>query len=404
MAAEQKQARVLTKSEQKQAIKGTQKPKKNIIKNYLESPFALEWPELTTVDEEEITALVQKTCSGLRKLECKPPWKKVAKYKGAARKSFLKDFDKKFQENLDLDSIKQLNKRKEALSHLIFGYNAVMRALEKDCVAGILVKKNVEPVFVTKTFLPGCSKKCIPLVPLNDLDMVLKDKMTLALPHACMVLGLKPSVKEESNLFYPLFVKMCEALKVEEEEIDKDSEDELESSAVDDQENEIPEVLFKLSETEISSYHLKRNCNKGKRAFIPGAKEMPVKDSNLSADFVGFKSLEGQHSTLRLRGAESKKIDENASENAKGAAAVDEHIDFSSMILIDASGDENQLTESFSVKGTTFGAGKLTNKNSHKAKRKSKKHDHSPYVPAKTKRLKGNPNRKATVKQNLVLQ
>lgn len=396
MAGEQKQARILTKSEQKQAIKGTQKPKKNIIKNYLESPFALEWPELTTVDEEEITALVRKTCSGLRKLECKPPWKKVSKYKGAARKSFLKDYNKKFQENLDPDSIKQINERKEALSHLILGYNAVMRALEKDCVAGILVKKNVEPVFVTKIFLPGCAKKCIPLVPLNDLDMVLKDKTTLALPHACMVLGLKPSVKEESNLFYPLFVKMLEALNVV-EEMDEDSEDEVESSAV-DQENEIPKVSFKLSETEISSYHLKRNYSKGKRAFIPGAQEMPVKDSDLSVDFLGFKSLETQHSTLKLHDAESKKIVASTSENPKGAAAVDEKIDFGSMILIDASGDEKQLTESGSVKDTTSDVEKLTTKNSHKAKRKSKKSVHSPYVPAKTKRLKGNPNRKAKSK------
>lgn len=399
MASEQKQVRILTKGEQKQTIKGIQKPK-NIIKNYLESPFALEWPKLTTSVEEEITALVQKSCLGLRKVECKPPWKQVAKYKGADRKSFLKEYDNKFQENLDPECRKQNNKRKEALSHLIFGYNAVMRALEKDCVAGILVKKNVEPVFVTKTFLPGCAKRCIPLVPLNDLDMVLKDKETLALPHTCMVLGLKPSVKEESNLFYPLFIKMCEALSVVEEELDKDSseEEDSETSVVDDQENESSKVSFKLSATKISSYHLKRNCSKGRRAFIPGAQEMQMKDSYLSVDFVGFKSWETQHSTLGLHDAEPEKTVENKSENLKAAAVVDENIDFSSMILIDASGDENLLTESGKLKSKTSGVEKLTNKDSQKAKRKGKKFDHNPYVPAKTKRLKGNPNRKAKVK------
>lgn len=393
MASEQKQVRILTKNEQRQAIKGIiKKPKKNIIKNYLESPFALEWPELTPDDEEAITALLQKSCAGLRKLECKPPWKQVAKYKGAERKSFLKECHMKFQENLDPDSKKQNDKRKEALSHLIFGYNAVMRALEKDDIAGILVKKNVDPVFVTKTFLPGCAKKCIPLVPLNDLDMVLKDKETLSLPHACMVLGLKTSVKEESNLFYPLCAKMCEALNVEEENMSEDGEnDEVESSAACNLEKKKPKCTYKLSDTEISSYHLKRS-SKGTRAFIPRAQELEVKDSDLNMDFVGCKSQAAQDKRQGV--AQSNKTVDTKSRSFSRAAIVSKDFDFSSMIVIDASGDENHSIESDSMKDKASNVEKLSTKASHKTKRKAKKVDDIPYVSAKAKRLKGNPNRK----------
>lgn len=395
MASEQKQVKILTKDEQRKTLKGIQKPKKNIIKNYLESPFALEWPELSTSDEEAIIALIQKTCKGLRKLECKPPWKQVARYKGAERKSYLKECHIKFQENLDPDSKKQNDKRKEALSHLIFGYNAVMRALEKDGVAGILVKKNVDPVFVTKSFLPGCAKKCIPLVPLNDLDLLLKDKETLGLPHACMVLGLKTSVKEESNLFYSLYIKMCEALCVEEEDMNKDvyEDDELENSAADDMESKNSKCSYKLSETEISSYHLKRK-GKGTRAFIPHAQEPEVKNSDLNVDFVGFKSLEDQNNKLIQEKAESRKTMRGKLKNFNRAASVNEDVDFSSMILIDASGDENHSMEIDKVKEEASDTKELTNKASHKTKRKIKKTNDDPYVSANTKRLKGNPNRK----------
>ena len=390
MASEQKQMKVLTKGQQKQTIKGIHKPKKNIIKNYLESPFALEWPELTTEDEEKLTALVRESCSGLRKVECKPPWKQVAKHKGADRKAFINEYNKKFQENLDPDAIKQNNKRKESLSHLIFGFNAVMRALEKDCVAGILVKKNVDPGFVTKSFLPGCAKKCIPLVPLYDFDLLMKDKETLGLPHACMVLGLKPSVKEEANLFNPLYLKMCEALSVEEEEIDEDvSDDDIQSSTVDDQESESSKISYKLSESEIKSYHLKRSGIQGRRAFTPHAQQMQVKDENVSVDFVGFNSLETQHTTLKLHDAESGKIAEDQSKNLKESAVVD----FSNMILIDPSGDENQTIECDKLNDKTSVVKKLPNKISSKAKRKAKNVVKDSYVPAKTKRLRGNPNR-----------
>lgn len=389
MTSEVKPVRILTKSEQKQTIKGVQKPKKNIIKNYLESPFALEWPKLTPEDEEEVAALLRKSCLGLKQLYSKPPWKEVGKYKGDERKAFLKEHYKQFLENLDPDSIKMNKKREEALSHMIFGYNSVMRAMEQDRVAAILLEKNVKPNFVTKAFLPGCAKKCIPLVPLTDLEKVLRDKETLALPHTCMALGLKPSVKDESNLFYQLYTKVCEALSVEECDGDssEDEEDCREVPDTDTEEKERPKPSNQPTEVDISSCHLKRSNIKGRRAFIPGMKELQMNESNLDDDFLSFGTMQNQQELLKLQASTTKP--NKASENLQTIPAVDENIDFSSMILLDASGDQNPLVKKSNAE-------KLA-KNKGKVKQKRKKPDSDPYVPAKTKLLKGNPNRKGRV-------
>lgn len=394
-----KNVRILTKSEQRQTIMGAQKSKKPTIKTYIESPFVLEWPKLTPEAEKEITTLLQKSCLGLQKFDRKPPWKQVSKYKGAERKEFLQLHYKKFQESLDPENIKKNKQREEALSSLIFGYNAVMRAMEQDRVAGILLKKNVKPDFVTKAFLPGCANKCIPVVPLSDLEKVLQDKDTLAIPHACMVLGLKPSVKDESNIFYPLFAKMCEALLVEEceEDSSENEEDCTEIPATNGEEKGNPKRL-NLSEVDISSYHLKRNGTKGRRAFVPGTNALQKNESHQSDDFMSLGLMQNHQEGNKVQSitTKSERETENKSENLKTSLIIDENTDLSSMIIVDASGDENPLVGSSLVKHRPPDAEKPA-KNNGKAKQKRKEMDSSSYVPAKTKLIKGNPNRKGKV-------
>lgn len=392
MASEVKPVRILTKSEQKQTIKGVQKPKKNIIKNYLESPFALEWPKLIPEDEEEVATLLQKSCLGLKQLYSKPPWKQVVKYRGDERKAFLKEHYKQFFENLDPDSIKMSKEREEALSHLIFGYNSVMRAMEQDRVAAILLEKNVKPNFITKAFLPGCANKCIPLVPLTDLEKVLQDKETLALPHTCMALGLKLSVKDESNLFYPLYTKMCEALSVEESDGDNSEDEDCgEVPNTDTKEKERPKPSDQPSEVDINTYHLKRTNIKGRRAFIPGMKGSQMNKSKIDDDFLSFGTTIQNEQEIQKVEASTTKLN-MVSENLQKIPVVDENMDFSSMILLDASGDENPLVEKSYAEKPAKNKEKVKQK-----KQKRKKPDFDPYVSAKTKLLKGNPNRKGKV-------
>lgn len=411
MASQPKFARTLTKNEQKKTIKGIQKPKKNVVKNTLESPFALDWPVISSEHEGEIRSLLQKSCSGLKKLTCKPPWKEVVKFKGADRKAFLKEYQKRFLENLDPSDVERNKEREDSLSHLIFGFNAVMRTLEKGCIVGVLVKKNVEPPFIVKAFLPCCANKGIPLVPLDDLDGLLKSEETLAIPHACMVLGLKPSVKDERSRFYSLFAKMCEVVHVEtEDDSDEDfvaekMECSIENSTEDDKENKKFMTNSQLTVEQIQLYHLKRT-HKGKRAFIPGKrKEQNVDIMGFGSNFISFgrtemevfPNTEKQQLDRKPTKLFKKKLKET--KKKKVSHSTLETVDSSSMFFLDdGSNDEaayqergkNDKQESSGLELKTDGKEKCLKKKKAKVK-KSKPLN---YVSAKAKKVKSNPNRK----------
>lgn len=442
MASCVKAAKTLSKAEQKKSIKGLKKSKRMTVKNTLESPFALDWPVIDVKHEEEIMSLLEKSCSGLKGISCKPPWREVQKYKGAERKAFLEDFKQKFHETLDADAKRQNKEREDALSNLIIGYNAVMRALEKDCVCAVLVKKNVEPSFLVKTFLPGCANGCIPLVPLNDLDGTLKRQDTLALPHMCMVLGLKHSVSQDSNRFYSLYSKMCEAVNISTEDVtDEESEEQWECSAqvpaIEDKENSIHQYE-QLTDEQVQSYHLKR-IHKNKRVFVPGErKDNQVISKVTGADFIGLGSavsdeipklrMERLFSKRQSRLAAKKvsKKERRVSQRQRRLAAkkvpkkevkqktsVKQEIpqeqeisqsdletkDFSSVFFIDETGDHTVLLEEEAkveeeVSKEETGARVQLVKGEGKRKLKEKRSvNKNPYVPAKTKRVKSNPNR-----------
>lgn len=428
MASHPNLARTLTKGEQKKSIKGVQKTKKSAVKNTLENPFVLNWPVISSEHEGEIRSLLQKSCSGLKKLTWKAPWKEVVKLKGADRKAFLKEYQKKFFENLSPSDVEQNKEREDSLSHLLFGYNAVMRALEKGCIIGVLVKKNVNPSIVVKAFLPVCANKCIPLVPLYDLDALLKSEETLALPHACMVLGLKPSVKDETNRFYSLFTKMCEAVHLATEE-DSDEDFVEHFSVKDNKENKMLTTCSQLTFEQIQSYHLTRT-HKGKRAFIPGErKEKNVDVMGFGSDFIGFEPTEKEVSLY----TEKQQLDrkpklfnknvKNAAEEKESCGTVDA-MESGTLFFIDVEnndqvcleGEENLKHES---SGLTIvnadGMGKCLEgeknlkrkssglavanadgmgKCSEKKKGKLKKSKSVTYISAKAKRVKSNPNRK----------
>lgn len=404
MASKPKLAKTLSVSKQRKTIKGVQKPKKNVVKNTLDSPFALDWPVLSTKHEEEIRSLLQMVCSGLKKLSCKPPWKELKKLKGAARKAFRKEYLQNWQESLDTDVVIENRKKEEILSHLIFGYNAVMRALEKDSLAGVVVKKNVEPTFVVKTFLPGCANKCIPLIPLDDLDNLLKNESMLALPHACMVLGLKPSVRDESNRFYPLFAKMCEAVDVHieddvNEEFDNRMECIIKNSVTEDKENQTCISSNFLTDEQIQLYHLKRT-DKNKRVFIPGEiKEQKIDAVAFGSDFIGFESIkidvpvQGEQLQLGRESAQLTKLKLKNLEKKGPSFSSLETMDLSNILFIDDKGDQEEdcvKQKSNSLEATA--SSKM--KTSPLKKMKKMKARISPYVSATTKRVKNNQNRK----------
>lgn len=405
MASQPRTAKLLSASQQKKSVKGVQK--KNVAKNTLESPFALDWPVITAEHEEEIRSLLHESCSGLKKLNCKPPWKEVLKYKGAERKAYLREFHHKFLASLDPGCVEQNKEREEALSNLIFGYNAVMRALEKDCIVGILVKKNVEPSFIVKTFLPGCANKSIPLIPLNDLDDILKREETLAVPHACMVLGLKSSVAEDTNRFFPLYAKMCESVNVDIEDVSDVEQMESSIDNHDSKENKACQSDHMLTEQQIQSYYLKRT-QANKRAFIPGdGREQKVDPMGIGSDFIGFGLIESDEPPALQMGqlisrhqpSEVRSKLQTKNDGMKEKSSKDLKIpDFSSLFLIDETGDQDtSFREEIKVKEEDSEGKRMstvqTDQKGRKRKLKAKQSEVHSYISAKTKRIKNNPNR-----------
>lgn len=436
MASEPKAVQVLSEREQRQSIKGMKK--KVVVKNTLESPFSLDWPAVSDSYYDSIRNLLQKVFSGL-KAPSKPPWKELRKFKKEERKCFLEEYEKKILKNTDAEASQRSQERKEAMSHLVMGYNQVMRALERDEIVAVLAKKNVQPGFLVKTFLPGCANKGIPFIALYGLDIILQSDETLGLKHHCMVIGLRPSVKEPSCRFNQLYVEMCNAVQLVEgdmEEEDAGSGNEVDDNEDDEMETEDKEnkantpAHYPLTEEQIETYHLKRS-NKKERIFIPGqgVRDQKTQGVKRESDFLSFGTLDDDLLTdtnelqlsLRPKIEKTKKIREE--KKPPQDLPPPQEIDFDNMFHIDEEGDQqnqqesednvqvktepeedvvikkeviDELTEE-NKKEVVVEKGKDEPKKKKKGKLGKKKGGetkHHPYVSAKKKRIKNNPNRK----------
>ncbi|XP_068236269.1 uncharacterized protein [Palaemon carinicauda] len=334
------------KENQKKEVLKTNKKKNNsskkhkpVIKTTLDNPFSVSLPIVWEELEEEIKLQLELCCSGLSIPILTPPWREVYSLKGEERIQYSQKYKKEALEKL-LDNPESASKyevAREGRSHLILGYNAVMRALEQSKLAGILLKKDIVPTFLGETFIPGCLSKNIPLVPLKGLDDILKREDTLGIKHNIMVLGLKSSVKESTCRFFPLYRCMQKILngitethrnqdklivkenskenkvrgpiprQISSETSVKQNFTEIVSDKINIKQNigkgdtenggsnltlqggPIPE--YKLTTEEISSYHLKR-VDKSKRVFIPDIKR--PKKLGLAGDNLGSAVVDGR--------------------------------------------------------------------------------------------------------------
>lgn len=447
-----KDAKTLTTEMQNMSMKGKKlgKNRKFVVKTSLENPFALDWPVVTEIHQQEIIQLIKDSFANMKKdTPSKPPWSDVRKFKGKERQQFLKDHKQNHQENLSKDpaAVEQRKKLMEDWAHIVVGYNAVMRGVEQKKLAGVLVKKDAQPPFLTKTFLPGCANNGIPLVPVADLDTMLRDESTMGLPHSCLVIGLRSTAANDGCRFFNLVTKMCEALNMEtEDEVHTDDSESIISdndsiNDENDKENQVQKTnVHVMSEIEMSKYYLKRT-NKKKRIFTPG--EATTKDEK-SDDGLGFGSSfislggtevdipDEPNSSLTLidRGNNKLKNKQKSEENLHIIADKDKeenstgiicesNVDVSIMdsdnlfvldsggddFFIDTGADDSDKTASDSVKDGNAENNKVDeskqiddaqkcNQKKRKKKRQKDSSDQPSYIPAKVKRIKGNPNKK----------
>lgn len=448
----QKDAKILTTEMQNMSMKGKKqgKNRKFVVKTSLENPFILDWPIVSEIHQQEIIQLIKDSFANMKKdKSSKPPWSEVRKFKGKERRQFLEDHKQNHQENLSKDptAVEQRKQLIEDWAHVVVGYNAVMRGVEQKKLAGVLVKKDAQPPFLTKTFLPGCANNGIPLLPVADLDTLLRDESTMGLPHSCLVVGLRSTAVEDGCRFFNLYSKMCESLNMETEDIEHSdnesiiSESDNISDEEDNKENQVQRKnVSKMSEIEMSKYYLKRT-NKKKRIFIPGEDTTTDKKDDDGLGFgSNFISLGGTEidipdepkSSLTLieRGSNRVKNEqksevlsditvdkekEETSDRINCESNVDVSImDSDNMFVVDSGGDDfvvdtgaddcdKNAPDSIKVENTEDNQGEEykqieDTKKCNQKKRKKSREKISPgqpaYIPAKVKRIKGNPNKK----------
>ena len=426
-------------------VKASKKPK-TVVKTILDNPFFLKWPVIEEELLNDVKVQLEASCVGLGIPLCKPPWGKVRKWKGEARLKYCQQYREDFLGKLlsDPDSAKSYKLAKEGRSHLILGYNAVMKSLEQNKLAGILIKREVEPLFLGQTFLPGCMSKHVPLVPVKGLDSLLKKEETLAVKHSVMVLGLKPSVRESTCRFHPLYESMARVLRTVEKTSDfvmplqlaenvgaevvgdakefstknvnvigADTENRREdgveclqssenvSDKVIDERMEVDAKVeeknvfkSKLSLDEIKAYHLKRSTP-SKRAFVPPTKkaksDVLEEIIDLEPSEVPVVEVEDESSKKGYSEGLEELADLETSEVSALRAYMSkkvEDVDFQFGFYMDTTGDGGNMADLESEETNVKG----------KAKKEKTVKDDVPaadysYVPAQAKRVKSNPNR-----------
>ena len=398
-------AKVLSDAEQKKTIgkgKANQFQKKKCIsKPVLECPFILEWPEFQQQDIQELIKLLQESCTGLKKITFKPNWYEIKNLKGKERKDFIDNYSKtKLDEAKSEDPSlgDKLIKLDEVWSEIVLGYNAVMRGISNNTIAAIIVNQSASPEYLVKTFLPACANNCIPLIPIKNLDSILKDEKMLGCSYSCMAMGLNNKVKASTSNFNALYNKMCSVLEINVEGIETKSdddegkvEDNEESSVCNDEEikenalNSVDKAITNLEFT-----YLKRK-SKSSRVFIPGVSDTNSPKETCKFDSsMNFISIASNEKSKTTDSESRTQIKKKKNKKAKPLSNLS-NVDFDSMFVLDNEGNDDDNVES---SGNTDLKNEIEDK--VKASNKRKKEESARYYeykPAVVKKIKSNPKR-----------
>lgn len=240
------------KNDQSKQINKNVKKKKDNTKALIDNPFSLDWPSIDNGNHSKVVSCLKLSfkdyLSTLKKTEeCENNKEStIAKVSGKTTKN-------------------PLSKVNPAC--IIFGYNAVMRGLEKENIKIVLVNAGASPKMLIKSFVPICNLQSIPLIPVNNLSQIFGDigiRSTLAV-------GFTLVACEKEGPFHKLFISCCEALDYDDNRESLSSSKEPSKSKGNEQ-SQLEDS--KKANTNISSYHLNRE-NRKKRVFEPPKRENP---------------------------------------------------------------------------------------------------------------------------------
>ncbi|KAL7646337.1 UNVERIFIED_CONTAM: hypothetical protein RMT77_003246 [Armadillidium vulgare] len=235
----------------KQKSKNNVKKKKDNTKSSIDSPFSLEWPSIDYGNYSQLVSCLKQS---------------FGNYLTTIKRT------KELEENTESTLVKDAkNHTKKLLTKadpacIIFGYNAVMRGLEKEKIKTVLVNADVKPDMIIKSFIPICNLRSIPLIPIKNLSGIFVKEVRI---KSTIAVGFTLSACEKEGPFHNLHLSCCRALGYDNCEEDLSNK---ELSKPEDKKQVQLENSKQTKANQILSYHLKRE-NRSNRVFVPPKKE-----------------------------------------------------------------------------------------------------------------------------------
>ncbi|GAB6024223.1 hypothetical protein CHUAL_008921 [Chamberlinius hualienensis] len=181
------------------------------------SPYELTWPKIAGNDQEFIRQRLQSTLSSLP----------LARWKGPLPTSEGPFNDLKSKnERKKLLCKEHWEKGKQFRKHFSFGISKVIRDLEKDELAVVLVAKDVQPEVLIEPLLTMCCSRSIHAGAVNLLGTTIKTSLNF---NSCSAFGIKKSALslDPTDIIYKLYEDVKDKLPDLPELLDLSDEAEL---------------------------------------------------------------------------------------------------------------------------------------------------------------------------------
>jgi len=236
----------------------SKKSSKIVAKNILSSPFAVLGPINIDSGSQE---LIQKHFDEFKFNLSKPKgyanWKHLQKFKkGEERKAEILRLEKEYLDSLEPEMRLENEKIEKSKQVVILGYNSIMRSLEKDQIAFVLLNEEKMQTLLCSALMTACQARNVPFSAISGLQNVYK--------NAC-AMALKISVEKTPwNSIYEILKKSQKMSPTKENIPGKSSIRKTKTAPVD-------------NKIDISKYHLRKQSD-GNLTYTP--KNLPV-ESNL---------------------------------------------------------------------------------------------------------------------------
>ncbi|CAG0889190.1 unnamed protein product [Darwinula stevensoni] len=235
-------AKVLSKAQQRKSLSSSRK-KRKVLRPTLLNPYRIAWPKLNQEGKEELLAALQLSLEGLSALESshdrsykkkylklymetkQQVWKEKGQERAEKKREGQKALHREvrsrlqaWQRELKQETVEQqvtrcglsINVLREKRFMMVIGVNAVMRAIERDRLAGVIVDGSPTCAPLVTPIVPLCLSRKIPAIALPSLSHVMASSIHVG---SCTALGLKRGVEKQGSPLHALYEAVSKCFK-----------------------------------------------------------------------------------------------------------------------------------------------------------------------------------------------